>query len=216
MSGGQPLIGQPLSGQTLSGQTLILASTSASRARLLADAGVAVDIVPSRVDEDEVKQSLLAEGATPRDVAGTLAELKAVRVSAQAPGALVIGADQVLALGESMLDKPASMVEARGHLQRLRGASHRLVSAVVVALDGRRIWAAQDEAELAMRWLSDAFIDDYLARVGDRALQSVGAYQLEGLGAQLFSRIRGDYFTILGLPLLPLLGFLRDRGVLME
>ena len=205
----------------MSGTSVILASASPSRARMLADAGVPVEILPSRVDEDEVKRSLLAERATAHQVAETLAELKAMRVSARVPGVLVIGADQVLALGDAtigdaMLDKPASLDEARSHLKRLHGGSHRLVSAVAVALDGRRIWGAMDEAELVMRRLSDAFIDDYLDRVGDQALQSVGAYQLEGLGAQLFSRIRGDYFTILGLPLLPLLGFLRDRRVLLD
>jgi septum formation protein len=197
-------------------QRLILASASVSRARLLADAGVPVEVRPSRLDEDEVKRSLLAERATAREVAEALAEMKAVRVSTAVPGALVIGADQVLALDDRMFDKPASLEEARSHLERLHGRSHRLVSAAAVALDGVRIWGVTDEAELTMRRLSADFIADYLARAGDRVLQSVGAYQLEGLGAQLFSRIRGDYFTILGLPLLPLLGFLRDRAVLMD
>lgn len=195
---------------------VILASASAPRARLLADAGLAVDIMPSRVDEDEIKHSLRAERATARQIAETLAEAKAIRVSMKAPGSLVIGADQTLALDDAMLDKPADMVEARSHLTRLQGRSHRLISAVCIALNGTRIWSAIDHADLTVRPLSDAFIDDYLDRVGDAVLQSVGAYQLEGLGAQLFSRISGDYFTILGLPLLPVLAFMRDRGVLMD
>jgi septum formation protein len=200
----------------MTAQQLILASASVSRARLLADAGVPVEVRPSRLDEEEVKQSLLAEQATAHEIAETLAEMKAVRVSSLAPGALVIGADQVLALDGTMFDKPASLEEARSHLERLHGRSHRLVSAAIVALDGTRIWGVTDEAELTMRRLSAGFVADYLARVGDKVLQSVGAYQLEGMGAQLFSRVRGDYFTILGLPLLPLLGFLRGRGVLMD
>jgi septum formation protein len=200
----------------MAGQRLILASASASRARMLEAAGVPVEIRPSRVDEAAVKQALAAECAGAREVAETLAEMKAVQVSSQAPGALVIGADQVLALDDVLFDKPQSLEEARSHLERLQGRRHKLVSAATVALDGARIWGAVDEAELVVRRLSPAFLDDYLGRVGDKALQSVGAYQLEGLGAQLFSRIRGDYFTILGLPLLPLLGFLRDRGVLLD
>ena len=189
---------------------VILASASKPRARLLANAGLPVDIMPSRVDEDEIKHSLRAEQATARQIAETLAEAKAIRVSMKAPGSLVIGADQTLALDDEMLDKPADMAEARSHLKRLQGRSHRLISAVCIALNGTRIWSAIDHADLAVRPLSDAFIDDYLQRVGDAVLQSVGAYQLEGLGAQLFSRISGDYFTILGLPLLPVLAFMRD------
>jgi len=143
-----------------------------------------------------------------------LAELKAIRVSASHPGALVIGADQVLALDDEMFDKPASMDEARGHLQRLSGRTHRLVCGTCIAENSGRVWSALDEAELTVRPLGPEFIESYLATAGEAVLASVGAYQLEGPGAQLFSRIRGDFFTILGLPLLPVLAFLRDRRVL--
>lgn len=195
---------------------LVLASASRSRARMLADAGVPVEIMPSRVDEEEIKRALIADGANADQIAEALAELKASRVSAKLPGVLVLGADSTLAVDDLMLDKPESMADARNHLLRLRGRSHRLISAACIALNGTRIWSAIDDAELTMRPLSDAYVADYLDRIGDAALQSVGCYQLEGLGAQLFSRISGDYFTILGLPLLPVLGFLRERGLLME
>lgn len=195
---------------------LILASASASRARMLANAGVPVEIMPSRVDEEEIKRALIADGADASQIAEALAEMKATRVSVKVPGILVLGADSTLAVDDLMLDKPESMDDARSHLQQLRGRSHRLISAACIALNGTRIWSAIDAAELTMRPLSDGYIADYLDRIGDAATQSVGCYQLEGLGAQLFSRISGDYFTILGLPLLPVLGFLRARGLLME
>lgn len=195
---------------------LVLASASRSRARMLADAGVPVEIMPSRVDEEEIKRALIADGANADQIAEALAELKATRVSAKLPGVLVLGADSTLAVDDLMLDKPESMADARNHLLCLRGRSHRLISAACIALNGTRIWSAIDDAELTMRPLSDAYVADYLDRIGDAAMQSVGSYQLEGLGAQLFSRISGDYFTILGLPLLPVLGFLRERGLLME
>ncbi|MEZ5667992.1 MAG: Maf family protein [Alphaproteobacteria bacterium] len=193
---------------------VVLASASKPRARILAGAGVPVEIVPAHVDEDEVKLSLRAEGADAARIAEALAELKALRISQRMPGRLVVGADQTLAVDDVLLDKPRDLDEARGHLQRLQGRSHRLLSAACVVLDGRRIWGEVEAAELTMRPLSAGFIEDYLQRVGEAVTASVGAYQLEGLGAQLFARIRGDYFTILGLPLLPLLAFLRDRGVL--
>jgi septum formation protein len=194
-------------------KALILASGSTTRAGLLAAAGVVAEVVPPRVDEAEVKAALLAEGAPPRDVADTLAEIKAVRVSRRRPGAYVIGADQVLALGGDLLDKPSDLEEARRQLKRMRGRRHTLLSAAVVAIDGRPIWRHVGQARLAMRAFSDGFLDDYFARHGEGLLETVGAYKLEAGGAALFDQIEGDYFAILGLPLLELLGFLRLHGV---
>lgn len=192
---------------------VVLASASPARQRLLAAAGVIAESEPAGIDEAEVKRSLKEEGAGARDLVVALAELKALRVSRRRPGALVIGADQVLVVGESMFDKPADRAQARAQLVALRGREHRLLSAVAVALDTVAIWRQLDEARLTMRDFADDFLDAYLDALGDKAFDSVGAYQLEGLGAQLFSAVRGDYFTVLGLPLLPLLGFLREHGV---
>ncbi len=166
------------------------------------------------VDETTVLESLQAEGAKPREAADMLAETKALKVSAKHPGALVIGADQILTLGTMFFSKPADLGTARLQLQTLRGQTHHLTSAAVVARDGSAIWREVRDAKLTMRPFSDAFLDDYLSRAGNAVLSSVGAYQIEGLGAQLFSRIDGDHFTILGLPLLPLLDMLRTQGVL--
>ena len=196
--------------------TLVLASASPARAKLLRNAGVEIAIDPARIDEAAVKASLLAEGAPPRDVAESLAELKARRSGARHPAALALGADQVLVHRGEILDKPASLDEARAHLRRLRGERHELVSAAVIVTQSEPVWRHVGQARLTMRPFSDDFIDDYLDRVGEAALTSVGAYQLEGIGAQLFSRVEGDYFTILGLPLLEVLGFLRARGELAE
>ena len=196
--------------------SLVLASASQIRAELLRHAGVELAIHPARIDEAAVKAALLAEGAPPRDVADKLAELKALRVGARHETALVLGADQVLVHQGEILDKPASLAEARAHLLRLRGQRHDLLSAAVIVLQGAPVWRHVGEARLTMRPFSDAFLDRYLERIGERALTSVGAYQLEDLGAQLFARVDGDYFTVLGLPLLEILGFLRARGVLAE
>jgi septum formation protein len=193
--------------------TLILASASASRRRLLANAGVAVEAVKAAVDEDSAKASLRADGAAPDAIADTLAEMKAMRVSGKYPEAMVIGADQVLALEGAVYDKPADRERAHAHLAALQGRSHVLVTSTVIVRGGERIWGHTYRATLHMRPLSDATIAHYLDAVGDKALESVGAYQLEGLGAHLFTRVEGDFFTILGLPLLPLLGFLRQHGL---
>lgn len=195
--------------------TLILASASPIRADLLRGAGVEVAVEPARIDEAAVKASLLAAGAPPRDVADRLAELKALRIGARHSG-LVLGADQVLVHRGELLDKPASTDDARAHLERLRGERHELLSAAVIVAQGVAVWRHVGQARLTMRPFSDAFLDDYLARAGDDVLASVGAYRLEGLGAQLFARVEGDYFTVLGLPLIEVLGFLRARGVLRE
>ncbi len=196
--------------------SVVLASASAVRAELLRRAGVAVAVDPARIDEAAIKESLLAEGAPPRDIADKLAELKALRVGVRHETALVLGADQVLVHRGEILDKPEDLAEARAHLLRLRGQPHELLSAAVIVLQGAPVWRHVGEARLTMRPFSDAFIDRYLQQVGARALTSVGAYQLEDLGAQLFARVDGDYFTVLGLPLLEVLGFLRARGVLPE
>jgi len=195
---------------------LVLASASTARADMLAAAGVPAEALPARIDEAAVKAALAAEGAPPRDVADKLAELKALRVSAKVPGRLVLGADQVLVLDGRIFDKPADLAEARAHLLTLRARTHQLLSAAVVVLDGQTIWRHVGTARLTMRPFTDRFLDSYLDRLGELALTSVGCYHLEGLGAQLFSRVEGDYFTVLGLPLLELLGFLRARGALSE
>ncbi len=192
---------------------IVLASASAARAAMLRAAGVAVEIDPARIDESEVKRSLGAENATTAAIAETLAELKAVAVSRRHPGRLVLGADQMLDCEGMRFDKPADRAAARDQLLRLGGRRHELVSAAVAVRDGERLWHHVDHARLTMRSLSAEFVDAYLDRAGEAALQSVGAYQLAGLGAQLFRKIEGDYSTILGLPLLPLLEFLRGHGV---
>jgi septum formation protein len=192
--------------------SLILASGSAARRRMLEDAGLAFEVMSPRVDEEAAKASYRAAGLRPRDQADALAEIKALSVSRSRPE-FVIGADQMLALEGEVLDKPKDAAEAREHLLRLRGRTHELITAAVIAREGAVIWRHIDTPKLKMRAFSDAFLDDYLARAGERVLTSVGAYQLEGLGAQLFERVEGDYFSVLGLPLLPLLAFLREHGI---
>lgn len=195
---------------------LILASASRSRRQLLSNAGLAFEIEPSGVDEDEMTRSLLAERASPQDIATALAEMKAVRVSARHGAALVIGADSTLACNGRLFDKPVTLAAARQQLLALAGRTHELCSSVVVARNGARLWHCSDRGRLTMRPLSDPFLDAYLARAGQAVCASVGAYQLEGLGVHLFSKIEGDYFTILGLPLLPLLAFLAEHGIGLE
>lgn len=190
---------------------IVLASASVSRVRILKDAGVVFDIAPAHVDEESVKVALKNEAATALDAAETLAELKAVKVSQQHPQALTIGADSILDLNGVWFDKPPDVDHAKAHLMTLRGRTHTLATAVVVALGGRRIWHYRDEPKLTMRRFSDDFLDQYLSDVGDAVMSSVGAYHLEGRGAQLFESIEGDFFSILGLPLMPLLAFLREH-----
>jgi septum formation protein len=192
--------------------TLILASASAVRRRLLEAAGLDFEVDPARIDEEAAKAGLRANGMKPRDQADALAELKALSVSRRRPG-LVIGADQMLAVEGETLDKPHDLDEARSHLLRLRGKTHELHSAAVVARDGAVLWRQVETPKLKMRDFSEAFLEDYLERVGEAAFASVGAYQLEALGVQLFERVEGDYFSVLGLPLLPLLAFLRQHGM---
>ena len=193
---------------------VVLASASPARRALLRRAGVVATSDAAHVDEAEVKASLRAEGATAGQAAETLAELKAQRVSRRQPGSLVIGADQILDCDGTWFDKPADRGQAAVHLRSLSGRRHVLATSVCVVRDGTRLWHHTAAAGLEVRPLDDAFIEAYLDAAGDDMLASVGAYRLEGLGAQLFSRIDGDYFTILGLPLLPLLDFLRGHGVI--
>jgi septum formation protein len=179
---------------------------------MLEAAGLIFEVDIPRVDEEAAKASLRADGMKARDQADALAELKALSVS-RAHNGLVIGADQMLAVEGEILDKPKHVDEARNHLLQLRGRTHELITAVVVARDAAVIWRHIDTPRLTMRLFSDAFLDEYLAASSESVLKSVGAYQLEGLGAQLFERVEGDYFSVLGLPLLPLLGFLREQRI---
>jgi septum formation protein len=195
---------------------IVLASGSAARARMLRDAGVDFIADVAAVDEQAVKASMAAETSNPARVAEVLAELKAVRVSARHPGALVIGADQMLDCDGTWFDKPTDRDSARAQLLALRDKTHRLTSSVVAVRDGRLLWHHSESAKLTMRRFSDAFLDHYLDRADAAVTSSVGAYQLEGLGAQLFMLVEGDFFTILGLPLLALMDFLRENGELVR
>ena len=195
---------------------IILASTSRARREMLAAAGVAFTVEAADVDEPAIRKTLLAakSAATPPQIADALARAKAEDVSQRHKGSLVIGGDQVLALGTELLTKAKDEAAARATLKKLRGMTHELHSAVALAVDGRVLWTHTGTARLKMRDFSDAFLEEYLTRAGDRIGQSVGAYELEGLGVQLFDNIEGDYFTILGLPLLPLLAELRAHGMI--
>lgn len=197
--------------------SLILASGSAVRRKLLAEAGLRFEAMDSRVDEDAIKAGFAdreedAEAATDR-LALKLAEAKAIAVSAKNEGALVIGADQILSCEGRRYDKPKSMEEARANLLAFRGRPHILHSGLVLVKDGDAIWNLTARATLTMREFSEDFLDAYLEEAGERVMKSVGCYQLEGPGVQLFEKIEGDYFSILGLPMLPLLDELRRHGV---
>lgn len=198
----------------MSGVTVVLASGSSARRAMLERAGVPHRVETAAVDEDAIKAAAEAEGLDVTETALVLAEAKALRVAARHPDALVIGADQMLVCDDRRFDKPASLAEARAQLTALRGRCHTLVSAAVAVRGGRRVWHGAESARLAMRAFSDGFLESYLAATAAEACSSVGAYRIEERGAQLFSVIEGDHFVILGLPLLPLLAFLRDHGVL--
>ena len=192
---------------------ITLASKSAARSAILRGAGLSFETEDSGVDEDAIKADELARGQTPRQIAQTLAVAKASRVSAGKTG-LVIGADQTLEFADTLYDKAPSLEVARSRLETMAGKTHQLHSAVVVAEAGDIVWSHCDTASLTFRNFSHAFLDGYLTAEGPEVLASVGGYRLEGLGAQLFSAIDGDYFSILGLPLMGLLAYLRERGAL--
>lgn len=196
------------------GVRLILASTSSARRAMLDASGLPFDVEASGVDEPEVRAAMMSNSdcVEAADIAMTLAQAKAVAVSRRRPGALVIGSDQVLSLGRRMFSKAETPAEARDALDILRGRTHELTSAVALARDGEIVWSFVDSAWLTMRRFSNAFLDRYIGDAGDRILQSVGCYEIEGPGVQLFERVEGDYFTILGMPLLPLLAALREHG----
>ena len=204
----------------MTSRAVILASGSKARRDMLIAAGVVFEIQAADIDEAAMRASLEAEHGDdivpPEDVAEILAIAKAEAVSALHPDALVIGADQVLALHGEIFAKPADVAAAKAQLERLRGATHRLYSAVAVVRGGEMLFAHVDAAYLTMREFSDDFLAAYLAQAGEAVTSSVGAYQLEGLGIQLFEAIDGDYFTILGMPLLLLLGELRRHGVIAD
>ena len=193
---------------------LILASGSEIRANLLRNAGIDFTVQKARVDEEAVRAALHAEDASPRDIADTLAELKAQRVAAKNPQALVIGCDQVLAVGQTTLNKPQSPQDALAQLKMLRGQKHQLLSAAVIYGDGKPQWRHVGVVRLHMRDASDAYLADYVDRNWDSIRHAVGAYKLEKEGVRLFTRIEGDYFNVLGLPLLELLSYLTLRGTL--
>lgn len=190
--------------------TLILASKSTARAGVLASAGITFEQIVAGVDEDAIKAGLRAEGASPARQAELLAETKAIKVS-RGRQEIVLGADQILDLDGDAFDKPPSLEDARAQLLKLRGKSHTLQTALVACIEGAPVWRHIAQPRLTVRDFSDDFLDGYLASEGEGLLNSVGGYKLEGRGVQLFERIEGDFFSILGLPLLPLLSWLRDR-----
>ncbi|MCU0891050.1 MAG: Maf family protein [Sandarakinorhabdus sp.] len=194
---------------------LVLASQSVARRAMLSAAGVPHEALPAHVDEDGLTAALLAEAATPERIADALAEVKALKISRQHPGALVLGADSVVVTADGQLiNKPETRARAEAQLQQLAGTTHRLISAAVICEGGKPVWRSGGAARLTMRALSAEFITAYLDAEGEAVLSCVGCYRIEGLGAQLFSRIEGDQFVIRGLPLLAVLDYLRTRGVL--
>ena len=195
-------------------ERIVLASGSRFRKAMLEAAGVDIDVVPADIDERAVEKPLEGTGASPEDVAQVLAEAKALEVSERQPGRLVLGCDQTLSLGDELFHKPKDMEDARRHLLKLSGRTHQLNSAAVLARNGEALWRDVGIARLTMRKLEPAFIGRHLARVGPMALNSVGAYQIEGEGIQLFEKIEGDHFTIVGLPLLAVLKELRAMGAI--
>jgi septum formation protein len=197
-------------------ERVVLASASPMRAHLLEAAGVAFSIESAAIDESPIKREMRLAGRSASECAQALARAKAATVSGRHPAALVIGADQLLDVGDEWFDKPKTLTEARLQLQRLRGRTHGLPTAVCILRGGERLWDGVSRPELTMRHFSDAFLDRYIAAEGDALLGSVGAYRLESRGIQLFSRMTGDHFAVLGLPLFELLEFLRSRGALLS
>lgn len=195
---------------------MILASGSEIRLTLLRNAGLECQAIPARVDEDAVRDAMLAEAAPPRDVADALAELKALKISNRYPDSMVIGCDQVLSFDGTILSKPDSRNQARAQLAAMRGKTHQLLSAVVICEAGRPVWRHVGVVTMTMRAISDSYLESYLDRNWDSIQHSVGGYKLEEEGVRLFTNIRGDYFTVLGLPLLDVISYLTQRGVLEQ
>ncbi len=195
-------------------EKLILASGSKIRRTLLENAGVPVEVSVPRIDEESIKEALVHENASPRDIADALAEGKARKISLKTPGAMVIGCDQTLSFKGRLVSKAESVEEARAQLKEMGGERHKLLSAVVIYEDGKPVWRHVGEVRLEMKRVSDAYLDAYLDRNWEEVRHCVGSYMLEAEGVRLFSRIDGDYFTVLGLPLLPLLAYLGERGLI--
>lgn len=193
---------------------IILASASEIRAQLLRNAGVNCDVIPARIDEDSIKSALEAENAPPRDIADTLAEMKARKIADKGQGSLVLGCDQVLSFKGKVFSKPQSLEEARDQLLMLRGETHQLLSAAVVYEDLKPVWRHVGVARLTMREFSETYLDDYIERNWDSIRWSVGGYKIEEEGIRLFRMVHGDTFVIQGLPLLELLSYLTLRGTL--
>jgi len=191
---------------------LILASGSAIRRQILDGAGLDYEVITRPVDEAAIKDAMLAENSRLRDIADALAEAKAMRVSRQEAG-LVIGADQIMVMGGQLFDKPKSMADARARLISMRGEKHELIGAVVICENGAPVWRHMCKTKLWVRDFSDDFLDWYIETEGEALMKSVGAYRFEGPGSQLFEKVEGDFFAILGLDLLPVLDFLRRRGI---
>lgn len=192
--------------------TLILASSSEIRAQLLRNAAVSIDVQPAQIDEEMIRASLEAEGASPRDLADALAEFKARKISEKNPGRLVLGCDQVAELGGDVLSKPRDQAEAIAQLSAMSGKTHRLLSAAVLYEDGKPVWRHVGVVRLRMRDLSATYVEDYVGRNWDSIRHAVGAYKLEEEGVRLFVKVDGDYFNVLGLPLSELLSYLILRG----
>ncbi len=194
---------------------IILASGSAIRRQILDGAGLDYSVMVRPIDEAAIKETMLEQGALMRDIADALAEAKALRVSRTVPG-FVIGADQIMVMDGQLFDKPKSVSEARERLWAMRGKTHNLIGAVVIAQDGAAQWRHISKTSLKVREFSQDFLDNYIETEGDELLSSVGGYKFEGRGAQLFEHVDGDFFSILGLPLLPVLDYLRIRGILLS
>ena len=193
---------------------IVLASQSMARQNMLRQAGVEFELKPARIDEEAIIKSLLADGATTNDIVDALAEYKALRVAGSHPDGLIIGSDQILVCEKKIYSKAQNLEQAKTTLKELRGKSHQLLSAAVIFEDGKPVWRTVSRAQLFMRNYSDEYLDDYLKYCGSDILSSVGCYFLEDKGVNLFSRVQGDYFTVLGFPLLDVLEFLRNRGVI--